>query len=59
MVLNIESIKLNLILTLFTDTALLLIMLIGLLRLRREGSGMLDLGRLLWKQVRGDAFLWP
>ena len=59
MVLNIESIKLNLILTLFTDTALLLIMLIGLLRLRREGSGMLDLGRLLWKQVRGGAFLWP
>jgi len=37
---------------LVADVALLLIMLIGLLRLRHRGGGMFDLGRLLWKQVR-------
>jgi hypothetical protein len=36
---------------LVTDMFLLLIMLVGLLRLRRDGGGTFDLGRLLWKQV--------
>jgi hypothetical protein len=50
-VLNIESIKPNIIVTLITDITLLLIMLVGLLRLRRYGAGTFGLGRLLWKQV--------
>ena len=50
-VVNIESNKLNIIVTLITDITLLIIMLVGLLRLRRYGAGTLDLGRLLWKQV--------
>jgi hypothetical protein len=49
--LNIESTKLNTIVTLITDVTLLLIMFVGLLRLRRYGAGTLGLGRLLWKQV--------
>jgi len=35
-----------------TDFILLLIMLVGLLGLRRRGGSSFDLGRLLWKQVR-------
>ncbi|KAH9964987.1 hypothetical protein BC827DRAFT_1153903 [Russula dissimulans] len=35
---------------LVADIALLLIMLIGLLRIRHSGGGRFDLGRLLWKQ---------
>jgi len=35
---------------LVSDMALLLIMLIGLLRLRYRGGGMFELGQLLWKQ---------
>ena len=38
--------------TLTTDVFLLLIMLIGLLRMRFEAGGALSLGRILWKQVR-------
>ena len=34
-----------------TDFILLLIMLVGLLRLRLHGGTLLGLGRLLWKQV--------
>jgi hypothetical protein len=34
-----------------TDFVLLVIMLFGLLRLRRRGGGTFGLGRLLWKQV--------
>jgi len=49
-VLNIESNKLNIIVTVITDITLLLIMLVGLLRLRRYGAGTFGLGRLLWKQ---------
>jgi len=33
-----------------TDVLLLLIMLVGLFRMRREGGGWLGLGWLLWKQ---------
>ena len=34
-----------------TDFSLIVIMLVGLFRLRRHGGGWFDLGRLLWKQV--------
>ncbi|KAI0278979.1 hypothetical protein BC826DRAFT_1113123 [Russula brevipes] len=47
---NIQITKINLISTLVTDVALLLIMLVGLLQLRIRGVGMLSLGQLLWKQ---------
>jgi hypothetical protein len=46
-----ESNKPNIIVTLITDIMLLLIMLVGLLRLRRYGVGTFGLGQLLWKQV--------
>jgi hypothetical protein len=35
-----------------TDIILLVIMLVGLLRLRRQCCGTFGLARLLWKQVR-------
>jgi hypothetical protein len=50
-VLNLETSKANIIVTLATDIILLLIMLFGLLRLRVQGAGMFGLGRLLWRQV--------
>lgn len=46
-----ESNKPNIIVTLITDITLLLIMLVGLLRLRHYGAGTFGLGQLLWKQV--------
>ena len=50
---NSDNSKLNIIVTLITDIILLLIVLIGLLRLRSEVSGTLvfGIGHLLWKQV--------
>ncbi|KAF8487391.1 hypothetical protein DFH94DRAFT_25610 [Russula ochroleuca] len=48
--LNVDSTKPAIIGSFFSDIALLLIMLIGLLRLRREGGGAFALGRTLWKQ---------
>ena len=39
-------------LTIFADLALLLIILTGLLVLRRRGGGTFGLTRILWKQVR-------
>jgi len=36
---------------LVTDIALLLIMLVGLLRLRLHGGGTFGLAQLLWRQV--------
>jgi hypothetical protein len=45
-----ESNKPNIIATLITDIMLLLIMLVGLLRLRRYGMGSFGLAQLLWKQ---------
>ena len=50
-VVNTESTKLNIIVTLITDVILLLIMLVGLLRIRRYGCGKFGLGHLMWKQV--------
>jgi len=47
---NVQTIKLSFISTLITDIVLLLVMLIGLLRLRLDGGGMLSMGRVLWTQ---------
>ncbi|KAF8487402.1 hypothetical protein DFH94DRAFT_26034 [Russula ochroleuca] len=47
---NFDSTKYSSITSFSSDLALLLIMLIGLLRLRREGGGAFALGRTLWKQ---------
>jgi hypothetical protein len=49
-VLNTEENKANIIVTLITDIALLIMVLVGLLRLH-GGGGSFALGRLLWKQV--------
>ena len=43
--------KLNFIVILATDSFLLLVMFIGLLRLRLHERSAFGLGRLLWKQV--------
>jgi hypothetical protein len=43
---------LGLVPTIFADLVLLLIMLVGLLLLRRHGGGMLGLTPILWRQVR-------
>ena len=40
-----------------TDFFLLLVMLIGLLRMRHRGAGTFALGQLLWKQVRWKRLL--
>jgi len=56
-VLNTEEIKHNIILILITDIVLLLMVLIGLLRLHDSG-GSFALGRLLWKQVESERFLF-
>ncbi|KAH9964907.1 hypothetical protein BC827DRAFT_1374770 [Russula dissimulans] len=48
--LNSESNKLNVTVTLIADVILLLIVLIGLFRLRREGVGRSGIGLLLWNQ---------
>ncbi|KAH9964990.1 hypothetical protein BC827DRAFT_1186849 [Russula dissimulans] len=47
---NIDSNKLAISAMLGTDISLLLIMLAGLLRLRKRGGSKFELGRLLWKQ---------
>jgi hypothetical protein len=51
MVTNIEICKDFYINLLVTDIVLLIIMLLGLLRLRMSGCGTLYLTHLLWKQV--------
>ena len=53
-----STLKLNFIFTLVTDIVLLSIMLVGLLRLRRHGSGSFALAHILWKQVSSDCFTW-
>lgn len=57
MTLNFQSNKPTLISMLVTDIALLLIMLVGLFRLRNPGGIWLNLGWLLWKQVRWHTIL--
>jgi hypothetical protein len=54
---NVDSTTPAIIGSLVSDLGLLLIMLIGLLRLRCEAGGVLALGRTLWKQVRWWLFL--
>jgi hypothetical protein len=49
---NVDSTTPAIIGSLVSDLALLFIMLIGLLRLRREAGDAFALGRTLWKQVR-------
>jgi hypothetical protein len=56
MLLNIESSKPNITVTLVTDIILLLIMLAGLLRIRLHGGGTCGLWRLLWKHVGYGGF---
>ena len=51
-VLNTERSKDNIIATLVSDVVLVLTMLVGLLRLRKDGT-LFGLGKLLWKQVGG------
>jgi hypothetical protein len=48
---NVETTLFNFTSTLVTDTALLVMMLAGLLPLRCHGGGMFGLSKLLWKQV--------
>jgi hypothetical protein len=48
---KIESIKLSVIAAFVSDSILLLIMLLGLVRLRLHRGGTFALGRLMWKQV--------
>jgi hypothetical protein len=50
-----RSSKLSIITTFVSDVVLLIIMIIGLLRLRLHEGGMFGLGRLLWKQVGCDS----
>ena len=45
-----DSVRLSTVVAFVTDIILLLIMLFGLYRLRRDG-GLMALGRLLWSQV--------
>jgi len=45
-----ERSKPTIIVTLITDVILLVIMLVGLIRIRQYGGGAFGLGRLLWKQ---------
>ncbi|KAF8501081.1 hypothetical protein F5888DRAFT_1333173 [Russula emetica] len=49
-VINLETSKPSLISLFVTDCLLLLLMLAGLLHLRRRGGGTFELGRLLWRQ---------
>jgi len=48
---DLSGVKLALIVTLIIDILLLVTVLVGLLRLRRDGGGRFGLQGLLWKQV--------
>ena len=52
LVLDTERSKDQIIAMLVSDVALLFTMLVGLLRLRKDGT-LFGLGKLLWKQVSG------
>jgi hypothetical protein len=54
--LNSQSSKPNIIVLFITDVVLLLIVLVGLFRLRSQGHLTCGIGRLLWKQVREISF---
>jgi hypothetical protein len=51
LVANVETDKPNIIVMLISDIILLVTMLVGLLRLRRNGGGRFALASLLWEQV--------
>ncbi|KAH9964913.1 hypothetical protein BC827DRAFT_1265599 [Russula dissimulans] len=53
-VLNTESNKLNITVTLISDIILLLTVLVGAFRLRRDGAGRSGIGLVLWNQ----GFIW-
>ena len=53
---NIQNNKASSVVMLAADFFFALIMLAGLLRLRRHGTGTLELGRILWKQVGQERF---
>ena len=55
-VLNTESTKINVLVTLVTHIILFLIMFAGLLHLRRQGGNMPGLWRTLWRQVNTNTF---
>jgi hypothetical protein len=48
---NVDGVKLTLVVTLITDILLLVTVLVGLLRSRRDGGGRFGLQGLLWRQV--------
>jgi hypothetical protein len=54
---DLTTIKESFVFMLITDFVLLFTILIGLLRLRRDGVGTCGLGLLLWKQVGCWRFL--
>jgi hypothetical protein len=56
MVPNSDVTKLNVIATFVTNLVLFLMTVIGLLRTRVRGSGMLNLGSFLWREVGGSIF---
>lgn len=56
---NAERDKVAILIMCVIDVTVVLVMFVGLLRLRGRGGGMLELGRLLWKQVRWWQFLVP
>jgi len=49
--LNTDSSKPHIVVDVTVDIVLLLIALVGLLRLRRDGGGRIGVGLFLWKQV--------
>jgi hypothetical protein len=53
----LESTKLTVVVSLVSDILLLLIMLIGLLRMRLKAGRAFGVGSILWKQVRWWPFL--
>ncbi len=54
--LQLDSIRLSTIALLAADIVLILIMFVGLYRVRRRGGGLMGLGRLLWNQVGWERF---
>jgi hypothetical protein len=50
-VLNTESSKQFIVVDVSVDIVLLIIALVGLLRMRRDGGGRMGVGLFLWKQV--------
>jgi hypothetical protein len=55
-ILNIEDIKPSFVVTLITDTIILVTMLVGLFRPLNDCSYTFGVGRLLWKQVGSPLF---